>query len=229
MQLRIEAQGKYLQAVLEKAQETLGRQNLGVVGLEAAKIQLSELVSKVSSQCLNSAFSELKELPGFCPQNTQKQPTDCSMDSSLTSCEGSQREQELQNGGMCLIRPFNGHTFMEPKETLEGKKNNLLNPLGKDFADRSTSNLTMSIGVEGETKNGSIIYPERIMMGRESNGEFQHRNTNRTEAMKAVDETVSRDYRLPYFATPRLDLNTHQENDGATSCKPLDLNRFSWN
>ncbi|CBI29923.3 unnamed protein product, partial [Vitis vinifera] len=62
LQLRIEAQGKYLQAVLEKAQETLGRQNLGAVGLEAAKVQLSELVSKVSTQCLHSAFSELKEL-----------------------------------------------------------------------------------------------------------------------------------------------------------------------
>ncbi|KAF7810598.1 myb-related protein 2-like isoform X1 [Senna tora] len=47
--------------------ETLGRQNLGILGLEAAKVQLSELVSKVSSQCLNSAFSELKELQGFCP------------------------------------------------------------------------------------------------------------------------------------------------------------------
>ncbi|CAJ2665383.1 unnamed protein product [Trifolium pratense] len=62
LQLRIEAQGKYLQSVLEKAQETLGRQNLGIVGLEAAKVQLSELVSKVSSQCLNSTFSEMKEL-----------------------------------------------------------------------------------------------------------------------------------------------------------------------
>ncbi|GJR93779.1 Myb-related protein 2-like protein [Tanacetum coccineum] len=57
LQLRIEAQGKYLQAVLEKAQETVGNQNLGTVGLEAAKVQLSELVSKVSTQHLNSAFS----------------------------------------------------------------------------------------------------------------------------------------------------------------------------
>uniref|UniRef100_F6HLA5 HTH myb-type domain-containing protein n=1 Tax=Vitis vinifera TaxID=29760 RepID=F6HLA5_VITVI len=105
LQLRIEAQGKYLQAVLEKAQETLGRQNLGAVGLEAAKVQLSELVSKVSTQCLHSAFSELKELQSLCPQQTQTQPTDCSMDSCLTSCEGSQREQEIHNCGMGL-RPY---------------------------------------------------------------------------------------------------------------------------
>ncbi|CAH1441765.1 unnamed protein product [Lactuca virosa] len=56
LQLRIEAQGKYLQSVLEKAQETLGSQNLGAVGLEAAKVQLSELVSKVSTHCLSSTF-----------------------------------------------------------------------------------------------------------------------------------------------------------------------------
>ncbi|KAJ6693953.1 hypothetical protein OIU85_004717 [Salix viminalis] len=74
LQLRIEAQGKYLQAVLEKAQETLGRQNLGTVGLEATKVQLSELVSKVSTQCLNSTFSELKDLQGLCSQQTQPTP-----------------------------------------------------------------------------------------------------------------------------------------------------------
>ncbi|XP_028756852.1 myb-related protein 2 isoform X2 [Neltuma alba] len=234
LQLRIEAQGKYLQAVLEKAQETLGRQNSGVVGLEAAKVQLSELVSKVSSQCLSSTFSELKELNAFCPQiNTRtNQHNDCSMDSSLTSCEGSQRDQEMPIAGMCLTRPFNGHTFMEPNKDAEAKKNNnFLNPLSKNISERSTGNLTMSIGVEGETRNGSSIYPERIIMGRESDNEFQHRSTNnRTEGMElAVDEKVSGDYRLPYFATPRLDLNTRQENEGAASCKQLDLNGFSWN
>ena len=106
--------------MLEKAQETLGRQNLGAVGLEATKLQLSELVSKVSSQCLNSAFSDrLKEIQGFSPhqqtQTNQPNTNDCSMDSCLTSCEGSQKEQEIQNGGMSL-RPFNVHTFMERKE-----------------------------------------------------------------------------------------------------------------
>ena len=37
LQLRIEAQGKYLQGVLEKAQETLEVQNIGKAGLEATK------------------------------------------------------------------------------------------------------------------------------------------------------------------------------------------------
>ena len=224
LQLRIEAQGKYLQAVLEKAQETLGRQNLGIVGIEATKVQLSELVSKVSSQCLNSAFSELKELQGFSPQQAQtNQPNnDCSMDSCLTSCcEGPQKEQEIQNGGMSL-RPFNGHAFMERKEVIEApnpninsdlrwceqvKKKNFLTPLGKNAerrsydVERSHSNLSMSIGLEGGT-----------------------------ESMKPVTEKVSQDYRLnSYFAAARLDLNAREDQiEAATSSKQLDLNGFSW-
>ena len=44
LQLRIEAQGKYLQAVLEQAQETLGKQNLGPANLEDAKIKMTSEV-----------------------------------------------------------------------------------------------------------------------------------------------------------------------------------------
>ncbi|TKY48646.1 Myb family transcription factor APL [Spatholobus suberectus] len=248
LQLRIEAQGKYLQSVLEKAQETLGRQNLGIVGLEAAKVQLSELVSKVSSQCLNSAFSELKELQGFCPQQTQaNQPNDCSMDSCLTSCDRSQKEQEIQNG----LRYFNSHVFMEQKGAPEapnnlrnselkwcddGKKNTFLAPLSKNEERRSYAvesspgNLSMSIGLERETENGSSMYPERLIRESQSDGEFQHRNRMKTETMKPVGEKVSQDYRLPasYFPAARLDLNSHGDNEAATTCKQLDLNRFSW-
>ncbi|KAE8695452.1 Myb family transcription factor APL [Hibiscus syriacus] len=117
LQLRIEAQGKYLQAVLEKAQETLGRQNTGNMGLEAAKVQLSELVSKVSNQCLNSAFSDLKDLQGLCPQQSLTQaapPTDCSMDSCLTSCDITHKEQEIHNNGICL-RIYNNSSLPEDR------------------------------------------------------------------------------------------------------------------
>ncbi|KAL5132015.1 Myb-related protein 2 [Glycine soja] len=248
LQLRIEAQGKYLQSVLEKAQETLGRQNLGVVGIEAAKVQLSELVSKVSSQCLNSAFTEPKDLQGFFPQQTQTNPpNDCSMDSCLTSSDRSQKEQEIQNG----LRHFNSHVFMEHKEATEapnnlrnpelkwcedGKKNTFLAPLSKNeerrnyAAESSPNNLSMSIGLERETENGIILYPERLITESQSDGEFQHRNRIKPETLKPVDEKVSQDYRLPasYFAAARLDLNTHGDNEAATTCKQLDLNRFSW-
>ncbi|KAI3798380.1 hypothetical protein L1987_33655 [Smallanthus sonchifolius] len=88
LQLRIEAQGKYLQAVLEKAQETVGRQHLGEVGLEAPKIQLSELVSKLSAtHHLNSAFSG---------KYLANQPTSFPTDScNLSYCEVKQMDQEM--------------------------------------------------------------------------------------------------------------------------------------
>ncbi|MFS7989704.1 putative MYB-CC type transcription factor, LHEQLE-containing domain-containing protein [Helianthus anomalus] len=95
LQLRIEAQGKYLQSVLEKAQETLGRQKLGSVGLEAAKVQLSDLVSKVSTHCINSKL--INDVPML-----TNQPTDCSVDSCLTYGEGQQTEQEMI--GLTLLK-----------------------------------------------------------------------------------------------------------------------------
>ncbi|KAK7263404.1 hypothetical protein RJT34_30993 [Clitoria ternatea] len=235
LQLRIEAQGKYLQAVLEKAQETLGGQNMGV-GLQAAKVQLSELVSKVSSQCLNSAFSELKELQGFNPhhQTQTKQPNDCSMDSCLTSCEGSQKEQETHNGGNMSLRPFNGLPFMERKEVREvpnlnlrnsdimwcdpvKKNSTFLTPLAKNVerrsyvAERSAGNLSMSIGLEGETENGggsiNMFPSEKTIIG----------------------EKVSQDYRLSSgFAASKLDLTKTEDNESTKCCKQLDLNGFSW-
>ena len=58
--LRIEAQGKYLQAVLEQAQETLGKQNLGPANLEDAKIKISELVSQVSTECFSNTITDVK-------------------------------------------------------------------------------------------------------------------------------------------------------------------------
>ncbi|OMO98916.1 hypothetical protein COLO4_13622 [Corchorus olitorius] len=235
LQLRIEAQGKYLQSVLEKAQETLGRQNLGTVGLEAAKVQLSELVSKVSNQCLNSAFSDLKELQGLCPQQQTQAtpPTDCSMDSCLTSCEGSQKEQEIHNNGICL-RPYNNSNTEDPslprtdhhlKSFEEMKENKMfLSSIGKDaerrmfFGDRNSSDLSMSVGFQtekgnkGNNNNNSCSFSE---------GKFKGRNEdNDKRAADAVN-------RLPYFTT-KLDLNVHEDNDGALSCKQFDLNGLSW-
>ncbi|XP_021283548.1 myb-related protein 2-like [Herrania umbratica] len=241
LQLRIEAQGKYLQAVLEKAQETLGRQNLGSVGLEAAKVQLSELVSKVSNQCLNSGFPDLKDLQGLCPQQTQATPpTDCSMDSCLTSCEGSQKEQEIHNNGMCL-RPYNtSSALLEQREIAEDpllpqtelksfediKENKMfLSSLGKDaerrmfFADRSSSDLSMSVGLQEAKGNGGNCssFSEAKFKGRNEDDSFLDRGNKRADEVN----------RLQYFAT-KLDLNVHEENDAASSCKQFDLNGLSW-
>ncbi|XP_038992667.1 myb-related protein 2-like isoform X2 [Hibiscus syriacus] len=205
LQLRIEAQGKYLQSVLEKAQETLHRQNLGTVGLEAAKVQLSELVSKVSNQCLNSAFSDLKELQGLYRQSTQPNPAnDCSMDSCLTSCEGSLKDQELHNNnGTCLRSYSTTHKYplMQPKSS----ENN------EFFADRNCSDLSMSVGLRGS---------------------FSERKFGRNEEHRFIDDGNKRldsVNRLPYIST-KLDLNVDEQHDnlGSSSCKQLDLNGLSW-
>ncbi|KAM4079575.1 hypothetical protein ACJW30_09G126300 [Castanea mollissima] len=254
LQLRIEAQGKYLQSVLEKAQETLGRQNIGTVGLEAAKMQLSELVSKVSNQCLNSAFSELKELQGLCPpQQTQaNQPNDCSMDSCLTSCEGSQRDQEIHNRGMGMgvgmgMGPYSGGAPLEQKEMCEDpmlqktelrwsddlKDRMFHSSIGTDAerrmfpVERNSSNLSMSIGLVGEKGNGSNSYSATRFKGRDSDDSFLDQSNNRAESVKLENEKIGQGYRIPYFSA-KLDLNAHDENDAAASCKQFDLNGFSW-
>ena len=242
MQLRIEAQGKYLQSVLEKAQETLGRQNLGTVGLEAAKVQLSELVSKVS---LNSAFTELKELQGLCPQKTQtnQQPTDCSIDSCLTSCEVSRRDQDqIHSSGMPLRPNYNGRAaaLLEHKEAAQDQRpilqNTQLNwcddnmfrsPISKDAEKRMfpaatrSSDLSMSIGLQGENWNIDS-------KGRDTDGSFLGRTNSRADSAKVEGVKVSQGYRsVPCFAA-KLDLNAHDDNDTSSSCRQFDLNGFSW-
>ncbi|KAJ4721225.1 Myb family transcription factor family protein [Melia azedarach] len=240
LQLRIEAQGKYLQAVLEKAQETLGRQNLGTAGLEAAKVQLSELVSKVSTQCLNSTFSDLKDLQGgLCPQQPQaNQPTDCSMDSCLTSCEGSQKDQEIHNVGIAL-RPFHGTTTLEPKEIVEEpmlqqtelkwgadlKESKFLSSIGKE---RCPGELSIGVRSQGEKANGSCSFPDGRFKIRNEEANLLDQTSKKPESAKPENGKLSEGYTLPYFST-KLDLNTHDhENDAATSCKQFDLNGFSW-
>ncbi|KAI5664737.1 hypothetical protein M9H77_24060 [Catharanthus roseus] len=245
LQLRIEAQGKYLQAVLEKAQETLGRQNLGSMGLEAAKVQISELVSKVSTQCLNSAFSDVKELSGLCPQQTQTpQPTDCSMDSCLTSCEGPLRDQDMHNNKMA-IGTLNFKTVMESKnisnepslrqteqrwcEDLNDKRRFLLSmneEAEKECAmEKSCSNLSMSIGLQGGWNTN--IYSEKGITETNRDTKFFDQPCSRHDAVPTVKQRSSQEYKMPFFA-PKLDLNTDDETDAASKCKQFDLNGFSW-
>ncbi|XP_006483141.1 myb family transcription factor PHL8-like isoform X3 [Citrus sinensis] len=99
LQLRIEAQGKYLQSVLKKAQETLAGYSSSSAGVELAKAELSQLVSMVSMGCPSSSVSELTEagtssLKDF--ERKQIRSTICSMESSLTSSESSGRKEEKQ-------------------------------------------------------------------------------------------------------------------------------------
>ncbi|KAL5981237.1 hypothetical protein ACLOJK_029158 [Asimina triloba] len=113
LQLRIEAQGKYLQSVLKTAQEALAPYSSSGLMLQPAKSDLTEAVSTVETQCLSSPISELtvKSDPGFQKQEKrwvamacdaftyQPQPTECSLDSCLTSSECSGRKTSDPNSG----------------------------------------------------------------------------------------------------------------------------------
>ncbi|PIN25680.1 hypothetical protein CDL12_01559 [Handroanthus impetiginosus] len=198
LQLRIEAQGKYLQSVLEKAEETLGGQNLGTIGLEAAKIQLSDLVSKVSTQCLNSTFSEMKQLSDLCLQQKQAIQLPYSLsDSRLNSCEGS----ELYNNIMGL----NFRAQMDDDNQIRQQKQ---------------SNLSMSIGLEGCQWNSGQDYGEERLKGKF----FDENNVVSDDFAKMEKEKTTSEMKLPFFTT-KLDLNAEEDKD---SCKQLDLNGFSW-
>ncbi|KAJ6432286.1 hypothetical protein OIU84_019514 [Salix udensis] len=99
LQLRIEAQGKYLQSVLKKAQETLAGYNSYSIGVELAKAELSRLVSMANSGCPSSSISELTETGGSSlrdMERTQIRSAVCSMESSLTSSESSGRKEDMQ-------------------------------------------------------------------------------------------------------------------------------------
>lgn len=261
MQLRMEAQGKYLQAVLEKAQETLGRQNLGAVGLEAAKVQLSELVSKVSTQCLNSAFAELKEVQGgLCRQpnsSNQTQGTilirqqpnnDCSMDSCLTSCEGSQKDQEIAHNtssGIVQLRPYNNAATTSSNAFLDSKWCNdaILSETRMFPVERSsnTGGLSIGIGLGGGEKGGDTsTYSEGVRFRGTGSSwdvdeDFVDRNTTSASARSAGFHEKASDHQAcrvaNYFATNKvLDLNAHDhdhdhENQNENQ---IDLNGFGW-
>ncbi|OEL36574.1 Myb family transcription factor APL [Dichanthelium oligosanthes] len=92
LQLRIEAQGKYLQSVLEKAQEALAKQSVdldgGVLGTAAAAEtqQLSELISRASAtKRVQHEHLHHQHLGGV---------GDGSVDSCLTACDGSQSQRD---------------------------------------------------------------------------------------------------------------------------------------
>ena len=91
LQLRIEAQGRYLQSVLRRAQEVLADDHslCSPAGAEAAKAELSELASAVETAgCLSSSCS-------CCCCSPSPSPTrHLSADSCVTSSASSEAESQ---------------------------------------------------------------------------------------------------------------------------------------
>ncbi|ERM97246.1 hypothetical protein AMTRI_Chr01g126550 [Amborella trichopoda] len=245
LQLRIEAQGKYLQSVLEKAQETLAKQNPGSSGLEATRAQISELVSQVSAECLNSAFSGLTEAPSLNNQQAQKSHlADCSMDSCLTSCEGPQKDQETQNISIGLGYHSNSLLWQKAEreefrvqrpnhstgESLKDTKHYSPSPerkmhlLTSSFGD--TINNVRAPGDKGAcSTNSDARRKERGFEGACGEPPRKRSVASRTQALD-IEQTEVFDRLSNHTAV--LDLNAHDENDASSECKEFDLNGFSW-
>ncbi|XP_042467408.1 myb-related protein 1-like isoform X1 [Zingiber officinale] len=98
LQFQIEAQGKYLQSVLEKAEETLRQQNLGSSGLQ-----------------LSSEYTEGNDIQHMLQLNPT-QLVDCPVDSWLTTSEGSmglRAAADHQEGFSLSIKQFGGRSKFE--------------------------------------------------------------------------------------------------------------------
>ncbi|XP_010257637.1 PREDICTED: myb family transcription factor PHL8-like isoform X2 [Nelumbo nucifera] len=202
LQLRIEAQGKYLQSVLKKAQETLAGYNSSSLGLEAAKAELSQLASMVDNRCPSSSFSGLTEAGGFSLQEVGKQSMrgmDCSMDSSLTSSDSSGRKdensQKLESGHphdcnrhsnaarLMEMYPNEGHLCKsDPSDRLHGQK-------------RSWSTISDDISVDQPTAKRSPTHKEKL------GGQC-----------------------TKLGLTDKLDLNSQYQSEMESGCQEFDLN-----
>ncbi|XP_043687225.1 myb family transcription factor PHL8-like isoform X2 [Telopea speciosissima] len=200
LQLRIEAQGKYLQSVLKKAQETLAGYSSSV-GIEAAKAELSQLVSMVDSRCPSppslSGLTETGYL--FSPQSSRKRPMrciDCSMDSSLTSSESSARKdanlQKEEDGDV--------HGSKEPSVLLPSMEMN---------TDGHETRSDDQIGEQKRT--GSTISDDNCV---------DQPSTKRLSTHKERPSKSFREFRLPQ----EFDLNSQYLGEMDSNCHELDLN-----
>ncbi|XP_072996162.1 myb-related protein 2-like [Typha latifolia] len=233
LQLRIEAQGKYLQSVLEKAQDTLAKQNFGSAGLEAAKLQLSDLVSKVSTECLQNTFPNFEEThASHTLQGKTAQLGDGSVDSCLTSCEGLQKEQDIyihckqQIVDHFRLEQTQPELFRDSDEQKLFCSSIVRDPDMTDYQIQKDSGI-LSIGLKAQKGKGvrSNIF-EKLQHERDGENLFLDQPNSRRPSQQER-RLQSDSFGLP-FLTTKLDLNATDKDDTAENCKNFDLNGFSW-
>ncbi|KAJ4870776.1 Homeodomain-like superfamily protein [Raphanus sativus] len=118
LQDRIEAQGKYLESVLMKAQETLSASGYRSSNLYGA-------AWTASRSCLSSEDDEAEEEYDFLglkkAENKGIEPTRSLVDCSLASSECSEAEQDIHS--LTIMRRSNKLQFTEkPEEVMDRKK-----------------------------------------------------------------------------------------------------------
>lgn len=193
LQFQIEAQGKYLQSVLEKAEETLRQKNLGSSGLQFS-----------SEFTRNSSFPVAE---GNASQHMlQLNPTqlvDCSVDSCLTTSEGSRKDQDAhdasadhQEGVSLCMKQFGGHAKF--KHTQHAWCSDPIEP-----------KKSLSMSKDSASKNKFLEHPSN------KRAEVQHDRRRQPDG-----------FDLPCLTTD-LELKIHEDSGGASGCKQFDLNGFS--
>jgi hypothetical protein len=206
LQLRIEAQGKYLQSVLTKAQEVLCGHNSSPIGIKYTKDELSQLVTMVNNACPSSPFSELTESRGLssnCGKRKQNNGTMCSLESSLTSSESSERKEDKNS----------------IEEIVEFKNSNTISLMAMHSEDKSVS-CPMSVSVASSDDSSN-----------EANGRKRDAET-KFDTSNYVEESSNRKrcgnkLKKAKLSEEMLDLNRKCQNDmESTSSKTLllDLN-----
>eukprot|EP00252_Welwitschia_mirabilis_P013118 TRINITY_DN2899_c0_g1_i4.p1 TRINITY_DN2899_c0_g1~~TRINITY_DN2899_c0_g1_i4.p1 ORF type:complete len:276 (-),score=59.96 TRINITY_DN2899_c0_g1_i4:137-964(-) len=227
LRLRLEAQGKYLQSILEKARETLAGHNMSCVGVEAARAELTQLASKVSNDCLSpNAFTTFAEIPPLYQQNHPQQMLnivpqipDCSLQSSLTSNESSEKLLEQSKK---RLRPFE-NTGM-PLWQMEIRDNPALRDLGLSWEE----SIKESDGILAEAKDSdqnSVLKHESLQEGSVNyESDYMLQPWKRVRETKG-DESPSMSFKLSKL-TEELDLNATSDVGIASDCRGFDLNGF---
>uniref|UniRef100_A0A1D1XSR8 Myb family transcription factor APL n=1 Tax=Anthurium amnicola TaxID=1678845 RepID=A0A1D1XSR8_9ARAE len=121
LDVRIEAQGRYLQSILEKACNALTEPAISLIGMEGTRQDLSDLAIGDSDDCPSFPREPLKctSLSGVAAEcvenrltNRMIQIAECSVDSCLTSTEspgtvpilGSQSSMKKRSRPLCVSR-----------------------------------------------------------------------------------------------------------------------------
>lgn len=94
LQMRIEAQSRYLQSILEKAKELFTCQATAPAGLKTVRAELADLVSNVTNECLISSF-------GAFPMSSPP-----ALPRLETACKGGSEESNAMAKRMELTDPM---------------------------------------------------------------------------------------------------------------------------
>jgi hypothetical protein len=241
LQLRIEAQGKYLQAVLEQAQETLGKQNLGPANLEDAKKKISELFSQVSNECFSNATTDIKENSSTLRlEPRQIQFVESSTNSYLTAAEGFINEHRLQHHGVlnayddcslfCRKSSHEDETHLTLSRSLSERRvahlHNVKVYSKAEFVCESDTEAPSGYITPEKNGGGSTTSSASGSKGHAEKQSLEEQNC-RKQAVECQRESKLLDFEHPYSGK-KLDLNTHSIDDNDQSYRHFDLNGFSW-